>query len=210
MNTLKVEGGRSRVIGSVDLGMPEHEADYHRRIRRFEALHGGLVRDRSYSHLIETEAYNAVESYRLAADGTIETVFRFNQGGSDGPAKVYTPRGLVQERQSNAVWGMQFIWPIKAEYRIIYLAPDYSQTVIGRTRRDDVWIMARQPSIPAEDYARIPIDELRARMDELPRKRATSGLTASWVSAPTTRPGRCCSTGSGSGASAAATRRKGK
>ncbi|MCU0604227.1 MAG: lipocalin family protein [Desulfobacterales bacterium] len=159
---------------------------------------------------IETEAYNAVESYRLAADGTIETVFRFNQGGSDGPAKVYTPRGLVQERQSNAVWGMQFIWPIKAEYRIIYLAPDYSQTVIGRTRRDYVWIMARQPSIPAEDYARIPIDELRARMDELPRKRATSGLTASWVSAPTARPGRCCSTGSGSGASAAATRRKGK
>jgi|APFre7841882724_1041349.scaffolds.fasta_scaffold86499_1 hypothetical protein len=131
--------------------MPEHEADYHRRIRRFEALHGGLVRDRSYSHLIETEAYNAVESYRLAADGTIETVFRFNQGGLEGPAKVYTPRGFVQERQSNAVWGMQFIWPIKAEYRIIYLAPDYSQTVIGRTRRDYAWIMARQPSIPAED-----------------------------------------------------------
>ncbi len=120
---------------------------------------------------IETEAYNAVESYRLAADGTIETVFRFNQGGLDGPAKVYTPRGLVQERQSNAVWGMQFIWPIKAEYRIIYLAPDYSQTVIGRNRRDYVWIMARQPSIPAEDYARIPLCELRARMDELPRKR---------------------------------------
>jgi apolipoprotein D and lipocalin family protein len=104
---------------------------------------------------IETDAYHAVQSYRIAGDGTIETIFRFNKGGLDGPEKVYTPRGFVDDRQSNAVWGMQFIWPLKAEYRIIYLAPDYSQTVIGRTNRDYVWIMARQPSIPDADYSRI-------------------------------------------------------
>ena len=104
---------------------------------------------------IETDAYNAVESYRLAEDGTIETTFRFNKGGFEGPEKTYTPRGFVEDKQSNDVWGMQFIWPFKAEYRVIYLAPDYSQTVIGRTKRDYVWLMARQPSIPDGDYARI-------------------------------------------------------
>jgi apolipoprotein D and lipocalin family protein len=104
---------------------------------------------------IETEAYNAVESYRLAEDGTVETTFRLNQGGFDGPLKVYRPRGFVEDRQSNAVWGMQFIWPFKAEYRIIYLTEDYSQTVIGRSKRDYVWIMARVPSIPEADYAQI-------------------------------------------------------
>jgi len=104
---------------------------------------------------IETEAYNAVESYRLDEDGTIATTFKFNQGGFDGPLKVYTPRGFVEDKKSNAVWGMQFIWPFKAEYRIIYLTEDYSQTVIGRTKRDYVWIMARTPSIPAADYAQI-------------------------------------------------------
>jgi len=104
---------------------------------------------------IEKGAHNAVESYRLDADGTIATTFTFRAGAFDGPEKRYTPRGFVLDRQSNAVWGMQFIWPIKAEYRIVYLNPEYTQTVIGRTARDYVWVMARTPEIPAADYARI-------------------------------------------------------
>ncbi|MGB5421355.1 MAG: lipocalin family protein, partial [Desulfobacterales bacterium] len=104
---------------------------------------------------IEKGAHNAVESYRLAEDGTIETTFTFNKDAPNGPLKVYTPRGFPQDKSSNAVWGMQFIWPFKAEYRIIYLDENYSQTVIGRTKRDYVWIMARTPQIPDTDYARI-------------------------------------------------------
>jgi len=104
---------------------------------------------------IETDAYNAVESYKLAEDGTIETTFRFKKGGFDGPEKTYTPRGFIEDRQSNAVWGMRFVWPFKAEYRIIYLSNDYERTIIGRTKRDYVWIMARQPSISEEDYRRL-------------------------------------------------------
>lgn len=103
---------------------------------------------------IEADAYNAVESYRLDADGSVATTFTFNQGGFDGPPKKYTPRGFIRDPQSNAVWSMQFIWPITSEYRIVYLSEDYSLTVIGRTRRDYAWIMARQPSIPEEDYRR--------------------------------------------------------
>lgn len=104
---------------------------------------------------IEKDAYNAMESYRLDEDGTVATTFRFNKGSLDGPLKEYTARGFVKDKTSNAVWGMQFIWPFKAEYRIVYLAEDYSQTVIGRSKRDYVWIMARQPSIPDKDYGRI-------------------------------------------------------
>jgi apolipoprotein D and lipocalin family protein len=101
---------------------------------------------------IETEAFNAVESYRLDADGSVATTFTFNQGAFDGPLKKYTPRGFIRDPRSNAVWGMQFIWPFTAEYRVVYLSEDYSRTVIGRTRRDYAWIMARQPSIADEDY----------------------------------------------------------
>jgi apolipoprotein D and lipocalin family protein len=103
---------------------------------------------------IEKKSYNAIESYRLDDDGTILTTFRFNKGSLDGPLKTYTPRGFVRDG-SNAVWGMRFIWPFKAEYRVIYLTEDYSQTVIGRSKRDYVWIMARRPAIPEEDYRRI-------------------------------------------------------
>jgi len=101
---------------------------------------------------IEKDAYNAIESYRLDDDGSVITTFTFNKGAYDGPVKKYTPKGFIRDKRSNAVWAMQFIWPIKMEYRIIYLTPDYSQTVIGRTKRDYVWIMARAPSIPDTDY----------------------------------------------------------
>lgn len=103
---------------------------------------------------IEKDAHNAIEAYRLVADGSIETTFTFNAGSFDGKPRRYTPRGFVLDRESNAVWGMQFVWPVKADYRIIYLDPDYSQTIVGREQRDYVWIMARMPQIPEADLQR--------------------------------------------------------
>jgi apolipoprotein D and lipocalin family protein len=104
---------------------------------------------------IEKGAHNAIESYQLDADGSIATTFTFRADGFNGEAKRYTPRGFVRDRESNAVWGMQFVWPFKTEYRIMYLADDYGQTVVGRQQRDYVWIMARTPEIPAADYQRL-------------------------------------------------------
>jgi apolipoprotein D and lipocalin family protein len=101
---------------------------------------------------VERDAYNAVESYRLTDEGTVATTFTFRRGGFDGKHKVYRPTGFVRDRDSNAVWGMQFIWPFKADFRIVYLDEDYTQTIIGRNKRDYVWIMARSPSIPETDY----------------------------------------------------------
>ncbi len=101
---------------------------------------------------IETEAYNAIESYQLKKDGSINTTFVFNEGRFDGPKKRYNPHGFVVENTSNAVWGMQFIWPFKAEYIIAYLDKDYTSTIIARNARDYVWIMARTPVISDSQY----------------------------------------------------------
>jgi len=101
---------------------------------------------------LERDAYNAVETYRLAPDGSIETTFSFREGGFDGPRKVYRPRGFVRDTATNATWGMQFVWPIKADYRVVYVSEDYRSTIIGRQKRDYVWIMSSTPQIPPEDY----------------------------------------------------------
>jgi len=101
---------------------------------------------------IEQGAHNAVESYRLDEDGTIATTFTFRKDAFDGPEKAYHPRGFVRDTQSNAEWGMQFIWPFKGDYRIIYLTEDYSITVIGRNKRDYVWLMAREPQLSDDRY----------------------------------------------------------
>ena len=104
---------------------------------------------------ITDEAYNAVESYERNDDGTIATTFRYRDGGFDAELETMTATGFVGDEPSNAIWGMQFIWPIKADYRIVYVDEGYQQTIIGRKQRDYVWIMARTPDIAPEDYQRL-------------------------------------------------------
>ncbi len=101
---------------------------------------------------LEDTSYNAVERYELDENGEIATTFTFNEGGFDGEQKKYEPRGFVRNTETNAVWGMQFVWPIKADYRIIYLDEDYRVTIIGRNKRDFVWLMAREPQIDDSAY----------------------------------------------------------
>ena len=102
---------------------------------------------------VEKGAHNAIESYRLDEDGTIATRFTFNKGSFDGMEKEYQPRGFIRNTETNAEWGMQFVWPFKGDYRIIYVSEDYSTTIIGRNKRDYVWLMARSPELSDESYA---------------------------------------------------------
>jgi apolipoprotein D and lipocalin family protein len=104
---------------------------------------------------LEKDAYNPVESYALNADGTIATTFTFNAGSFEGEEKVYHPQGFIRNTATNAEWGMQFVWPIKADYRIVYIDEDYQYTVIGRNSRDYVWIMARTAQIPDQTYGEL-------------------------------------------------------
>lgn len=100
----------------------------------------------------ERNAYNGVESYRLDERGRILTTYTFRQGGFDGPLKTFRPVGTVHNRATGAEWRMQFLWPFSAAFLIHYVADDYSTTIIGEPDLDNVWIMARTPSIPEEAY----------------------------------------------------------
>lgn len=103
----------------------------------------------------EHNIYNAVENYQRIGPKKIKTTFTYRKGGFDGEQEQMHPTGFVTDDPSNALWGMQFIWPFKGDYRIVHLDPAYSETIIGREKRDYVWIMARQPQISDADYARL-------------------------------------------------------
>ena len=120
-----------------------------------ERLNGDWYVIANIPTFIERQAFNAVESYRLGPNGRMHTTFSFNKGDYDGPRKTYHPTGFVTDDPSNAVWGMQFVWPIKAEYRIMHIDPDYSELVVGRTKRDYVWVMARTPQLSPQRQAEL-------------------------------------------------------
>ena len=124
---------------------------------------------------LEKGAHNAVETYSKNDDGTIATTFTFLKDGFDGERKTYNPTGFIEDTHSNALWGMQFVWPIKADYRIIYLDDEYTKTVIGREARDYVWVMAREPSISDDEYQEIEqfIDSIGydiSKMNRVPQR----------------------------------------
>lgn len=111
---------------------------------------------------IEKGAHNAIESYTRTSENEIDTKFSFNKDSFTGPKKEYNPTGFVQDDPSNAEWKMQFLWPFKSEFIIVYVDPAYQYTIIGRTKRDYVWIMAREPKISQRDLERliqIAVDE---------------------------------------------------
>jgi apolipoprotein D and lipocalin family protein len=155
----KLPGGLLRLLGSLALlagcsstgTAPIRTADYV-DLPRFM---GDWYVVAHIPAFLERQAYNAVESYRLLDNGRIATTFSFNDGGFDGKRKTYHPTGFVVDSESNAVWGMRFIWPLKADYRIVYVDAEYRHTIIGRNKRDYVWVMARSPQIPAQDMAQL-------------------------------------------------------
>jgi apolipoprotein D and lipocalin family protein len=100
----------------------------------------------------ERDAYDAIESYQLAPDGSVATQFHFRRGGFDEPPKTYESTGFVRGDGSNARWDVQFVWPLRSEYLIVALDPGYEWVMVARTKRDHAWIMSRTPELDDATY----------------------------------------------------------
>ena len=106
--------------------------------------------------IVDKNAHNAIEHYRLDADKKIQTTYQYRDGGLDREIKTFTPVGWVDEEAgSNAEWHMQFIWPFTADYIILYIDAEYSETIVAHPSRKYAWIMLRGDSVSDADYDRL-------------------------------------------------------
>jgi apolipoprotein D and lipocalin family protein len=92
-------------------------------------------------------------TYSPVADGTLTVVNRCRnaaQGGRDvtmeGHARAASP-GHDRLR-------VTYFWPVFSDHWIIALDEQYRWSVVGSPDRRFLWIMARAPTLPAEDYTR--------------------------------------------------------
>ena len=112
--------------------------------------------------IVDKDAYNAIEHYRLDADKKIQTTYQFRDGGFAAEINTLTPVGWVDEKvDSNAEWRMQFIWPFTADYIILHVDADYSETIIAHPSRKYAWIMLRSNTVSDADYDRL-VTKLKA------------------------------------------------
>lgn len=110
----------------------------------------------------ERDAWNAVQTYTLQPDGNVLTTLRFNKGAADGAVKQIHSTAYVRPGGGGAVWGVQVFWPVKAQYIVAWLKPDYSEMIVARDARDYAWVFARTPGVTATERA-----SLRARVAAL-------------------------------------------
>jgi apolipoprotein D and lipocalin family protein len=93
---------------------------------------------------IERDVKNPVERYALNPDGSIATTFSYRR---DGVTRSLGMTGFVEHKVSGAVWSMRPFWPVSAEYLVVYLDEGYEYTIVGRSKRDYLWVMARSAVI---------------------------------------------------------------
>lgn len=105
--------------------------------------------------IVDKEAHNAIEHYRLDEERKIQTTYQFRDGGFDGELKTYTPVGWVHDTETNAEWRMQFLWPFRSDYIVLYVDDAHSETIIAHPSRKYLWIMTRSTELSGPDYERL-------------------------------------------------------
>jgi len=112
---------------------------------------------------VEKGAHNSLEEYTWNKEkNRIDINFTFNKGSFTGKKKSVKQKAWIENKTTNAHWLVQPFWPLKLDYLVLALAPDYEWTIVGVSSQSYVWIMTRDPN-PKPKL----INKLTKKLDEL-------------------------------------------
>lgn len=71
--------------------------------------------------------------------------------------KVSTAKGnaWVVPNTNNTQLKVQFFWPFKGDYWILYVNPNYTHVLVGSPNREYLWILAREREINHSSYHKL-------------------------------------------------------
>jgi len=98
----------------------------------------------------DKNAVNYKESYELNDDGTIKLLCEFLDPKT-GNQRSFEFKGFLTDDPKLATWKIQFVWPVRATYQIIYLDDEYSTTIVATPNRRYAWIMSRANQIADDE-----------------------------------------------------------
>jgi apolipoprotein D and lipocalin family protein len=99
----------------------------------------------------DAEARNYTEHYERLTPDVIRMTSAFETPGAK--RRSFSFKGSVLDQTLNATWRIGIVWPIRAEYSIIYLDDAYNTTVVASPSRKYAWIMSRQPQMSDMQYS---------------------------------------------------------
>jgi len=113
-------------------------------------------------YVLEKGKVATTDRYRLRDDGKIETTFLFRKEKLDAPEKQWGGVSWVVDQTTNAEWRVQFIWPLRAAYRVLELDADYRWAVVSSGDGALIWILSRERKMDDATYAMI-VAKVRSR-----------------------------------------------
>jgi apolipoprotein D and lipocalin family protein len=104
-------------------------------------------------YFAEKDCFNSLETYRLTAEGKVDTVFTARKGGFDGKLMKATNVATVTDPGTNARWTASFFGGlIKVKLVILAVSPDYRSAAVATPDAKLAWIFSRGPTLSQADY----------------------------------------------------------
>lgn len=102
-----------------------------------------------FPHRFERGMSNVSAKYSKREDGSIQVE---NQGILNG--KIHRVQGVAHMKGETDVGELRvsFFRPFYGDYKIIYLAPDYSSVIVTSSTKEYLWILARSPVMDEKTF----------------------------------------------------------
>ncbi len=105
---------------------------------------------------LEKGAYNSLEQYAWnEAKKRVDITFSFNKNSLNGPKKVIKQKAWIHNQETKAHWKVQPLWPLKLDYIIMEIDPNYQWTAVGVPNQNYLWIMSRSNNLDAKTLKEI-------------------------------------------------------
>ncbi len=104
---------------------------------------------------LEKGKVGTLDRYALRPDGRIQNSFLFRRGSLGAPLEEWKGVAWVHNKETNAEWRVQFVWPFRAPLLVIDLDDDYQWAVIGYPSRKLAWVLSRKPPLNEKTYSGI-------------------------------------------------------
>lgn len=113
-----------------------------------------------YPHGFEKDLQAVTATYTAREDGKIDVL---NAGYNLKDREWEEADGVAKFKGSSDIGYLRvsFAWPFYGDYKIVELDEDYQYAIITGATDDYLWILARDPNIPADLYNQL-LDKVKA------------------------------------------------
>lgn len=96
---------------------------------------------------------NALKDMEQLDDGTIQIQSYMLTGDEEPEWRMFEGSARIRNIRTNAEWEISFNWPVRNNFRILYLSEDYDLVLMGDERRNNIRVLSREPRIPDHRFS---------------------------------------------------------